>query len=197
MNHSYTKCSLKTLVVVSIFLATVTTSAQTAADQATSSVAIKTEFKDGITTVTRAPLKISGPRDEYHSFHLALSYSYPGEQLQTPEHISFEIQIVVKRHTLNSDLYIVFFIDGEKIFLSSVNRWAVKNPFPGRKMIGERILMKMPVSTYLKLVRAKSATIKMGGTEFELGEEHKKEIVKFVSPLLLLSKVGAVGAKCL
>ncbi len=170
------------LVSVGIaFAACFATSAQNLSEQNTASPAIKTQYKDGVTIVTREPLKISGPRDEYHSLHLALSFSYLGEQPQTPEHINFEIQTVVKRHTLNSDLYIIFLIDGEKVFLSSVNRWAVKNPYPGRKMIGERILKKMPMSIYLKLAKAKNATIKLGGTAFELSEDHKKELRQVLS----------------
>jgi hypothetical protein len=145
--------------------------------QSPSTPKITNEFKDGVTTVRMEPLKISGPKDEYHSLHVALSFSFPGEQPQPPEHINFEIQSIVKRHTLNSDLYIVFLIEDEKVFLSS-NRSAVKNPFPGRKMIGERIQMKMPAETYLKLAKAKKSAIKMGGTIFELSEDQKAAMLE-------------------
>ena len=149
--------------------------------QSPSAPKITTVFKDGITTVQMEPLKISGPKDEYHSLHVALSFSYPGEKQQPPQHINFEIQSIVKRHTLNSDLYIVFLIEDEKVFLSSSNRSAVKNPFPGRKMIGERIQKKMPVEMYLRLAKAKKSAIKMGGTVFEINDDQKAAMLELAN----------------
>ena len=151
------------------------------AQSPTSTPKITSVLKDGVTTIQMEPLKISGPKDEYHSLHLALSFSYGGEKPQPPERINFEIQSIVKRHTLNSDLYIVFLIEDETVFQNSSNRWAVKNPFPGRKMIGERIQMKMPVETYLRLAKAKKSAIKMGGTVFELNDDHKAAMLELAN----------------
>ena len=98
-----------------------------------------------------------------------------GHIARAPEFLSFEIRSVVKGGKLNPDLYIVLLVDGETIFLSS-NRWAVKNPVPGRRMIGERIVMRMPYQTFLKVTAAKKAAIRMGGTTFELDDHHREAL---------------------
>jgi len=125
------------------------------------------------TTVTLPPLQISGERDEYYSLQMGASFDYSGRTVRTPEFARFEIRSVVKGRKLNPDLYVVLIIDGETIHLSS-NRWAVKNPVPGRRMIGEQIVMRMPYQTLLKLAKAKQAAIRMGGTSFDLSDTHRK-----------------------
>ena len=82
-----------------------------------------------------APMQISGDKGKYHSLHLAPAYSFPGRAPRTPEIIDFELQTVVKARQLKVDLYVLFLIDGEKIFLSS-NRRGVKNPVAGAAMGG-------------------------------------------------------------
>ncbi|MGH9881565.1 MAG: hypothetical protein ACRD6N_09045, partial [Pyrinomonadaceae bacterium] len=138
---------------------------------------IETTYKAGVTTVRMEPVKISGERDEYYSLHVAPSFKYDGKTPTAPEYIDFEIQTVVKSRRLNPDLYIIFAVDGETIFLSS-NRWAVKNPVPGRRMIGERIAMRMPLGTFLKLANAKDAAIRMGGTIFRVNDEQKAALLE-------------------
>src|SRR5688500_11379199 len=69
------------------------------------------------TTVRMSPVKISGDKDKYHSLHMSPSFSYAGRQPQTPSTIDFELQTVVKGN-LRKDLYVVFIVDGETIFLS-------------------------------------------------------------------------------
>lgn len=155
-----------------IFFAASTSSAQ--------ETSIERTLKNRTTLVKMSPLKISGEKDEYYSLHVALSYKYEGTQPQTPEYIDFEIQTVVKTHRLNPDLYIVFLIDDQRVFLSS-NRWAVKNAVPGKRLLGERILMRMPLGTYLKLAKADSSVIQMGRTLFEIATEHKMAMLKFIA----------------
>jgi hypothetical protein len=128
-----------------------------------------------ITTVSLPPLRISGEKDEYYSLHVATSFDYPGPTFRAPEFFRFEIRSVVKRRKLNPDLYVVFLLDGETIHLSS-NRWAVRNPVPGRRVIGEVIAMKMPRDTFLKLLSAGQAAIKMGGTRFDLSDSHRETL---------------------
>lgn len=57
------------------------------------------------TTVRLAPVQISGAKDKYHSLHFAPSFSYPGQALQKPEVVDFELQTVVKTK-LKIDLYV-------------------------------------------------------------------------------------------
>jgi len=121
------------------------------------------------TTVGLAPVQISGEKDKYHSLHMAPSFSFPGHQLQQPSIIDFELQTIVKGR-LDSDLYVVFIVDGETIFLSS-NRWGIARPVPGRRWVGERLVFRMPYETFLKITRASSFEIKLDGISFPVGEE--------------------------
>lgn len=141
---------------------------------------IERTVKNGTTLVKMSPLKISGEKDEYYSLHLALSYKHEGTQTQTPDYIDFEIQTVLKTRRLNPDLYIVFLIDDQRVFLSS-NRWAVKNAVPGKRLIGERIAMRMPLGTYLNLAKADSSVIQMGRTLFVIETEQKMAMLKLIA----------------
>jgi hypothetical protein len=125
------------------------------------------EIKDK-TTVRLLPVPISSAKAQYHSVHIAPAFSYPGRKFKKPEIIDFEVQTVVKTR-LKIDLYVVFVVDGETIFLSS-NRSAVKRPVPGKRWSGERLVFRMPYETLLKLTKAKTVDIKMDGVVFPLTE---------------------------
>lgn len=142
-------------------------------------VKIETSYDTGKgkTTVRMEPFKVSGNNDKYHSLHIAPSFSYAGRQPQIPSTIDFEIQTVVKGK-LRKDLYVVFIVDGETIFLSS-NRWGVNRPVPGRSWMGERLVFNMPYETLLKIASAKSFAIKMDAVKFEFGEEQMRAIRDF------------------
>lgn len=129
------------------------------------------------TTVRLTPVKISGEKGKYHSIHIAPSFSYPGRSFLKPEIIDFELQTVVKTK-LKVDLYVVFVVDGETIFLSS-NRSGVRNPVPGRRWIGERLVFRMPYDTLMKITKAKAVEIKMDGVRFPLTEGALERIREF------------------
>jgi len=139
------------------------------------------------TTVRLLPVKLSGENDKYHSLHMSPSFKYPGEVPTKPEIIDFELQTVV-RGRLRTDLYVLFVVDGERIFLSS-NRWAVKRPVPGRVWVGERLVFRMPYETLLKLAAAKKLEIKMDAVIFPISEEHIKLIRKFAEKIKTLPTV--------
>jgi hypothetical protein len=147
--------------------------------QSPQDVKIETSYDTGKdkTTVRMAPFKVSGDNDKYHSLHIAPSFSYSGRQPQTPATIDFEIQTVVKGK-LRKDLYVVFIVDGETIFLSS-SRWGISRPVPGRSWMGERLVFNMPYETLLKVASAKSFAIKMDAVKFEFGEEQMRAIREF------------------
>ncbi len=134
---------------------------------------IETSYDSGKdkTTVRMSRMQISGEKGRYHSLHLAPAYSFPGQVPRTPEIIDFELQTVVKARKLKVDLYVVFVVDGEKIFLSS-NRWGIKKPVPGQPWVGEHLVFRMPCQTFLKLANAKQASIRMDGIDFDLSEDH-------------------------
>lgn len=120
------------------------------------------------TTVQLAPVKISGEIDKYHSLHMAPSFSHPGRQPERPSIIDFELKTIVRTRLLDSDLYVLFIVDGEKIHLSS-NRSAIFRPVPGRRWIGERLVFRMPYETFVKATNAKKLDIKFDGVTFEVG----------------------------
>ena len=129
------------------------------------------------TTVRLTTVQISQNKAQYHSVHIAPAFSYPGREFKKPEIVDFEVQTVVKTK-LKIDLYVVFVVDGETIFLSS-NRWAVKRPVPGKKWIGERLVFRMPYETLMKIAMARTVAIKMDGVEFPFSESALDQIRVF------------------
>lgn len=126
------------------------------------------------TTVRLAPVKISNGRGKYVSIHMSPSFKFPGRSLMEPEIIDFELQTVV-RGRLSTDLYVVFVIDGETVFLSS-NRSAIKRPIPGRVWTGERLVFRMPYQTYVRIANAKTFAIKFDGVRFPVGKTQKEAL---------------------
>jgi hypothetical protein len=151
---------------------------QSPTGQETQGVTIETTYdssKDR-TTVRLAPVKISGAKDKYHSLHMAPSFSFPGHEVQTPSRIDFELQTVVKTRLLDSDLYVDFLINGEKIFLSSSRRQAVKHPVRGRLWMGEVLIFRMPYETFVRITKAREFTIRFDGLEFPVGETERQSL---------------------
>jgi len=142
------------------------------------------------TTVRLAPVQISGEKDKYHSLHMAPSFSFPGHQLQRPSRIDFELQTIVKARLLDSDLYVVFLVDGETIFLSS-NRWGIPRPVPGRRWVGEHLVFNMPYETFVKITNAKKFEIKFDGVKFEVGEPQVQTLRELASRME--SSVGGMS----
>jgi hypothetical protein len=131
------------------------------------------------TTVRLMPIQISGENGKYHSLKMRPSFSFPGHQVVTPSIIDFELQTVV-RGRLRTDLYVVFMIDGEKVFLSS-SRWAIKRPVPGRVWVGERLVFRMPYETFLKITKANTFGIKFDAVTFSVGETEQQALRDFLT----------------
>ena len=146
--------------------------------QADPLINIAYDQKTDKTTVGLVPTKISGPNEKYQSLHMAPSFSYSGTQAKRPEFIDFELKSVV-RGRLDTDLYVQFVIEGEKIFLSS-NRWAIKRPVPGRVWMGERLVFRMPYEIFAKVANAKSVEIKFDAVRFPVSEEHLQALRKLL-----------------
>jgi hypothetical protein len=141
------------------------------------------------TIIKLAPLQISGENGKYVSLRMSPTFSFHGRQLVTPAIIDFELQTVV-RGRLRTDLYVVFMIDGEKVFLSS-NRWAIKRPVPGRVWMGERLVFRMPYETFVKITKANSFAIKFDAVTFSVGETQKQALRDFLTYM----KSGTTGDK--
>src|SRR4029078_5394444 len=129
------------------------------------------------TTVRLPPVEISGENGKYRSLQMWPSFSYRGKDLRTPEIIDFESRTVVKGR-LDTDLYVVFVIDGEKVFLSS-NRSAIKRPVPGRVWLGERLMFRMPYETFVRVTKAKTLEIRFDEVKFALSGEHLRMLREF------------------
>ena len=141
------------------------------------------------TIIKLTPLQISGENGKYVSLRMSPTFSFHGRQLVTPANIDFELQTVV-RGRLRTDLYVVFMIDGEKVFLSS-NRWAIKRPVPGRVWMGERLVFRMPYETFVKITKANSFAIKFDAVTFSVGETQKQALRDFLTYM----KSGTTGDK--
>jgi hypothetical protein len=135
-----------------------------------------------LTTIKLAPVQISSEREKYVSLHMSPAFSFPGHQLAQPPIIDFELQTVVRAKLLRTDLYVVFMIDGKKVFLSS-NRWAVKRPVPGRVWVGERLVFRMPYETFVRITKAAAVEIKFDAMTFSLGETQKQALRDFLSQM--------------
>jgi hypothetical protein len=131
------------------------------------------------TTVRLLPVKISNGQGKYVSIHMSPSFKFPGRSLLEPRIIDFELQTVV-RGRLSTDLYVVFIIDGETVYLSS-NRWAVKRPVPGRVWMGERLVFRMPYETYVKITKARTFAVKFDGVKFSVGEKQKDALLELLN----------------
>jgi len=132
------------------------------------------------TTVRLAPVQISGEKDKYHSLQMAPSFSFPGREPERPDIIDFELQTIVKASFLDSDLYVVFIVDGETIFLSSSRR-AIMRPVPGRRWVGEQLIFNMPYEMLVKITKAKKFEIKFDGVKFEVGEPQMQTLRELAS----------------
>jgi hypothetical protein len=111
------------------------------------------------------------------------AFSFPGKSLQSaPAIIDFELQTVVNAKRLSTDLYVLFVIDGEKVFLSS-NRSAIKRPVPGRVWIGERLVFRLPYETFVKITKAKTFALKFDGIEFPVSEAHQQLLRDFLKQM--------------
>lgn len=135
-----------------------------------------------LTTVKLPMSRISGAHDRYHSLDYSLFYTYPGGERQLPAQVNFELVSVVKARKLNTDLYVVFVVDGEKNHFSS-NRSAILKPVPGRLWIGERMVFSIPYESFKKLVAAKHLAIRLGAVSFELSDETRESIRRFAETI--------------
>lgn len=127
-------------------------------------------------TTVRLPLqKLSGEKDRYHSLSFSIDYSYPGQTPSPPDRVNFELRSVVKARRLNTDLYVVFLVDGTPIHFGS-NRSAILKPVPGKPWVGEKMVFPMTREEFLKVARAKTLAIRIGGVTFEFSDELRAKV---------------------
>jgi len=140
------------------------------------------DSQKNLTTVRLPAKKLSGEKDRYHSLSFSIYYDYSGKTPALPERVNFELVSVVKARRLNTDLYVVFLLDGKPIHFGS-NRSAIRNPVPGRSWIGEKMVFPMTRQEFLKLAAAETLAIKMGGVTFDFDSEAPESIRAFAKVL--------------
>lgn len=140
------------------------------------------DAQKNVTTTRLASARISGPKDRYHSLACSIYYSYPGQTASAPRDVNFELISVVKARRLNTDLYVVFLLDGKEIHFGS-SRSAIRNPVPGKPWIGERMVFHIPREDFLKLAGAEKLGVKLGGVSFEFAEETVSAIKGFAKTI--------------
>lgn len=131
------------------------------------------------TTIRLVPVPISGPKDRYHSLSLSIHYTYPNAAPAPPDVVNVELVSVVKARRLNTDLYVVFLVDGKEIHFGS-SRSAIPKPVPGKPWLGERMVFHVPREDFLKLAEAKTLGVKLGGVTFDF-DEAVREVIKTMS----------------
>jgi hypothetical protein len=122
--------------------------------------------QDNARIVRSKSIPISGPKDRYHSLSFSISYPYDGLPALPKMIVKFELVSVVKARKLNTDLYVVFVMDGKEIHFSS-NRSAIQRPVRGKPWIGERMVFRIPFEQFQNMTKAKTLSVKLGGVTFD------------------------------
>lgn len=134
------------------------------------------------TTLRLLPAQLSGPKDRYHSLSYSIYCKYPGTEATAAKDVNFELVSVVRARRLDTDLYVVFVVDGKEIHYSS-NRSAIPKPVPGRLWVGERMIFSIPREDFMKMAAAEKLGVKMGGVSFDFNEATRITIRSFAEAL--------------
>ena len=137
------------------------------------------------TTVRLLSKRLSGPKDRYQSLSYGIYYSYPGTEAALPKDVNFELVTVVRARQLDSDLYVVFVIDGKEVHFSS-NRIGMPKPVAGRLWVGERMVFLIPREDFMKMAAAEKLGVKLGGVSFEFDEAARASVRSFAEAMKLL-----------
>ena len=133
-----------------------------------------TDPRTGANIIRSKSIPISGPKDRYHSLSFRISYPNP-DNSGWPKTVKFELVSVVKARRLNTDLYVVFVVDGKEIHFSS-NRSAIRRPVPGKPWIGERMVFLIPYEQFHNMAEAKTLNVKLGGVTFDFPDQARRAI---------------------
>lgn len=133
------------------------------------------DAQKNVTTVRLAATKLSGEKGRYHSLSFSIYYDCFGQTTTMPERVHFELRSVVKARRLDTDLYVVFLLDGKPIHFGS-NRSAIPKPVPGRVWIGEKMVFVMTREEFLQVAGAEKLAVKLGGVTFEFSDELRDKV---------------------
>lgn len=133
------------------------------------------DAQQNVTTVRLPVTRLSGEKGRYHSLSFSIYYEYSGQTRTLPERVNFELRSVVKARRLNTDLYVVFLLDGKPVHFGS-NRSAIPNPVRGRVWIGEKMVFVMTREEFLQVAAAEKLAVKLGGVTFEFSDELRDQV---------------------
>lgn len=128
-----------------------------------------------IRTLRLRSIPISGPKDRYHSLAFSIYALYRADWTERPDIVYFELVSVVKARKLNTDLYVVFVVDGKELHFSS-NRSAIRRPVRGKPWIGEKMVFRIPREQFLMMGGAKTFSVKLGNVTFDFDDEMRAAI---------------------
>lgn len=131
-----------------------------------------------VITARLVPFRIAEDIDRYHRVDLSAAFTHSYKTKQTQPQVEVELFTIVKARKLNTDLYVVFVVDGKEVHFGS-NRSAVRNPVPGRRWTGERMVFSVPVEDFQQLAAAEKLAIKMGGVRFDLNDDSRLSLKLF------------------
>ncbi len=120
--------------------------------------------------ITLGPVQIGGPKDKYKAIYLTAWFEKTVGGSGVPDFVRFDLLSVVKRRSLDVDLYVQLIADGRKLAPGS-NRWAVKNIERDPRVIGERIEMKLSIEEFRSIANAKNLTVKYDAIPFEVSDQ--------------------------
>src|SRR6267378_3380015 len=132
--------------------------------------------------VTFGPVQIGGLKDKYKSIYLTAWFQKPVGGSVVPDFVRCDLLSVVKRRSLDVDLYVQLIADGRK-FAPGSNRWAVKNIERDPRVIGERIEMKLSIEEFRSIANAKNLTIKYDAIPFEVSDQVLAGLREFAKQL--------------
>ena len=135
-----------------------------------------------VVTARLARFRIAENVDRYHTVDVSAAFTHSFKSKQTQPQVEVELLTVVKARRLNTDLYVVFVVDGKEVHYGS-NRSAIRNPVPGRLWIGERMVFSVPVEEFHKLAAAENLAIKMGGVRFDLNDDARMSLKLFAEKI--------------
>ena len=158
------------------------TSAKASQTSQEQKIEIHHDLETDVLTARLARFRIADDNGPYHSFDLSASYTYPFKSRPTEPKVDLALYSVVKGMQLNSDLYVVFVVDGKEVHFGS-NRSAIRNPAPGRRWIGERMVFSVPLEDFRKLAAAKQLAIKIGSVTIELNEDARTSLKVFADTI--------------
>jgi hypothetical protein len=134
------------------------------------------------TTLRLLSTRLSGPKDRYHSLSYSIYCTVRGSEMTAAKDVNFELVSVVKARQLNTDLYVVFVVDGKEVHFGS-NRSAIPRPVKGRSWVGERMVFSIPREEFLKLAAAEKLGVKLGGVSFEFDEGKRASLRAFAEAM--------------